>query len=92
MGAGPGEFKATISAEVDSFDSLWVVDPNHRRVSIFAPGSRAHVRDVRVEAKIGVSGGDWLLLDRESTSGESALWARRTSSRSGPTRAPWFGR
>lgn len=64
VGAGPGEFKATISAKVDPFDSLWVSDPGQRRVSIFAPGSRTLVRNVIVQARIGIDGGDWLLLDR----------------------------
>lgn len=62
VGNGPGEFKATISAKVDPFDTLWVSNPGQRRLSVFAPGSRVHVRDVRVEAQIGNHGGDWLLL------------------------------
>jgi len=64
VGSGPGEFKSAISAKIDQFDSLWVSAPGQRRVSIFAPSSRAYVRDVLVEAQIGPNSGDWLLLDR----------------------------
>jgi hypothetical protein len=63
VGRGPGEFEATVSAKADRFDTLKVSDPAQRRLSVFAPDSRKHVRDMVLESRLGIREGDWLLRD-----------------------------
>jgi hypothetical protein len=63
VGRGPGEFRAAVSAKRDRFDTLRVSDPGQNRLSIFAPRTRKHVRDVQLESRLGIHPGDWMLLD-----------------------------